>query len=120
MQIRFQIQVSSVERCWVTFIKNNNEIEVICTCQAVEMATPCEHHIDILDGKTENITSGNEDEVVTLMLWLDGSMLGRVYCAYKEAVERVDIDATRTRMTFARERLSRMVKSPPRRIIIQV
>lgn len=109
MQIKFIVYGESTEPDQVVFTKNNNEIDVTCTCQLVEGAPPCEHVIDMLDGLTDKIVSVNKDEVQLLKEWLPGTLLGKVYDVYKEAEADLTV---RSRFTHAKNRLSCQVKAP--------
>ena len=127
MQISFCVQDETAVRYEVTFTKDNDEINVTCTCQSADTHIPCEHHINILEQKVETLVSDNVDDVAKLEEWLEVSMLGLLYnkhkeadCAYLEALDRVhidgvrnaNVDAFRSRLEKAKSRLSRIVKAP--------
>lgn len=120
MQVKFLVQGSTDHTYRIIFTKRNNEVDITCNCQLVETATPCEHHISILDDETENIVCGNEEDVATIKEWLCGSMLGKLYDKYKDAdkqyLDALDakekVDTAKTQLYNAKNRLSCQVKVP--------
>ena len=72
-QATFKVRGSAPEPYELTFIKDGNSLTALCTCPAGEFGNICKHRINILDGKTESIASGNEDEVARIRSWLAGS-----------------------------------------------
>ena len=72
-QTTFKVKGSAAEPYELTFIKDGSSLTALCTCPAGEFSNICKHRINILDGKTAAITSGNEDEVTKVGEWLIGS-----------------------------------------------
>lgn len=72
-QTTFKVKGSAADPYELTFIKDGNSLTALCTCPAGEFGNVCKHRINILDGKTAAITSGNEDEVSRICEWLIGS-----------------------------------------------
>lgn len=75
-EIRFQVQGSAPEPYEVHFIKRSeNNISAYCTCPAGDNGQYCKHRFNILAGLTDNIVSGNENQVKIIKSWLPGSDL---------------------------------------------
>ena len=101
-QTTFKVKGSAAEPYELTFMKDGNSLTALCTCPAGQFGNICKHRINILDGKTAAITSGNEDEVPKICEWLAGS---DVEAALNElrAAERADGDLVAARRQLARE-----------------
>lgn len=109
-RIQFLVYGESAEPDQVVFTKNNNDIDVTCTCQLKEFALPCYHYIYILDGDMKRFASDNWNDIETVREWLRGSHLGQLYDTYKEACE--NLESATSRFSKAKIDLARMAKAP--------
>ena len=69
----FKVKGSAAEPYELTFIKDGDSLTALCTCPAGEFGNVCKHRTNILDGKTNGITSGNESQVAKIIEWLKGT-----------------------------------------------
>ena len=72
-EMTFKVKGSAAEPYELTFIKDGDSLTALCTCPAGEFGNVCKHRTNILDGKTNGITSGNESEVAKIAEWLKGT-----------------------------------------------
>jgi hypothetical protein len=73
--IKFLVKGSAIEPYEVTFIKDSDKLNCLCSCPAGENFSHCKHRINILNGNTIGIVSDNESEVETIQSWLKGTEL---------------------------------------------
>jgi len=97
----FKVRGSAAEPYELTFIKDGDSLTALCTCPAGEFGNICKHRMNILDGKTAGISSGNEDDVGKVRGWLAGS---DVEAALKElrAAEQSGDDLAAAKRKLAR------------------
>ena len=71
--INFLVQGSASEPYKVTFRKSGNNFTALCTCPAGKNNLYCKHRFNILEGNTNNIVSGNENDVSIVVKMLPGT-----------------------------------------------
>ncbi|MBN1497095.1 MAG: SWIM zinc finger family protein [Spirochaetes bacterium] len=101
--IKFHVQGSAQDPYIVTFTLDDNVLTAFCTCPAGENGTYCKHRVNILQGISKGIVSGNTDEVQTILSWLPGTPLESAINAYKTAEK--NYDKARKELTSAKHRL---------------
>ncbi len=70
----FMVQGSAIEPYRVVFSRLSAKvIAAYCTCPAGDMGIACKHRLNIINGKTKGIVSGNEDQVAEITTWMPGS-----------------------------------------------
>ncbi len=89
--IIFKVQGSSPEPYTTVFKRSGTNLTAHCSCPAGEIGQYCKHRINILDGSTDGIVSGNESDVQTIMSWLKGSDVERVLKQVREAEEKLEV-----------------------------
>jgi uncharacterized Zn finger protein len=72
-QLVFLVKGSSSDAYEVTFIKDGASLTALCTCPAGQFGNSCKHRVNILDGKSESISSDNADGVPVVAEWLVGT-----------------------------------------------
>lgn len=71
--ILFLVQGSGSEPYNVKFSKIDDRITATCSCPAGQYSGHCKHRIAILTNNSENIVSGNKDDVKKVSLWIKGT-----------------------------------------------
>ncbi len=72
----FLIKGSSPDPYEVTFKRREDQrLNAYCTCPASEFGMYCKHRIRILKGSTDNIISGNKNDVAVVVDWLKNTDL---------------------------------------------
>jgi uncharacterized Zn finger protein len=103
--ISFLVQGSSSRPYVVSFSRLLNSISCKCTCPAGLKGQACKHRLRILRGSSENIVSGNLNDVETVSSWLPGSEIERVLLE----VERLEHEASnlKSELTSAKKKLAK-------------
>lgn len=83
--IQFRVQGSAAEPYEVSFRKAGNNLSASCTCPAGEKGQYCKHRSRILEGSTEAIVSGNNEQVPTVVAWLPGTDIAAAMAAVAAA-----------------------------------
>lgn len=72
-EAHFLVSGSNIEPYRVSIVFRDGQISAICDCPAAGMGWHCKHRINILNGITQGIVSGNKDEVLIVQSWLPGT-----------------------------------------------
>lgn len=88
--ISFKVQGSAAEPYTTTFKREGSNLTAHCSCPAGEMGQYCKHRLNILEGITKGIVSGNEPEVATVVTWLRGTDVEQALQAVRDAEKRYD------------------------------
>jgi len=88
--LEFLVQGSETEPYKVRFSRDGNNLTARCTCRAGQVGTYCKHRLGMLEGKTDNIVSGNESEVAVVQSWLPGTDVEAALNELREAKQRVE------------------------------
>lgn len=110
MQIQFLVQGLTSEPYEVTFIKDDYNLYVTCTCPAGEVGNLCKHRVDILKGETQNIVSDNKADVETIKEWLSTSYLDFAFASYLAAEKAVT--EAKERFILAKKELTQTMTPP--------
>ncbi len=102
-EINFMVKGSADDPYEVTFLKNEDRLLVLCTCPAGENRRHCKHRVAIMNGSSENIVSGNADEISTVQAWMAGT---EVETALRELNQAMRGDDAKAR-TAAKQKLAR-------------
>lgn len=71
--ITFSVQGSGEEPYTVEFRKDGSNLSAYCTCPAGEVGQYCKHRFRILDGDSEGVVGGREQDVKMVATWLIGT-----------------------------------------------
>jgi uncharacterized Zn finger protein len=88
--ITFRVQGSASEPYVTTFKREGAKLKAHCSCPAGEVGQCCKHRLNIFQGATEGIVSGNETEVQVVVAWLKGSDVERALQQVREAESRLE------------------------------
>jgi uncharacterized Zn finger protein len=96
-ELQFLVQGSSPEPYRVTFTIVDKNLNAYCTCPAGQNGQYCKHRFGLLAGDTRKLVGPNEDEVRTLLQWLEGSDVEEAL----EAVHAAERDFLRAKKALA-------------------
>ncbi len=88
--IIFKVQGSASEPYTVLFKRSGTNFTAHCSCPAGKVGQYCKHRINILDGKSTGIVSGNESDIQTIMLWLKGTDVELALNQVREMEEKLE------------------------------
>lgn len=88
--IKFLVQGSSDDPYEVSFWKDGNRLSAFCTCSAGQNGQHCKHRMQIFDGITDGIVSGNGDQVPAVVSWLSGTEVAAAIDALNAAERELD------------------------------
>lgn len=105
----FMVQGSAIEPYKVVFSRlSATVIAVYCDCPAGGMGIACKHRLNIINGKTKGIVSGNEGQVAEIAAWLPGSDIERAIAEVVTADEL--LDHAKDRLFRAKRELARTMQ----------
>jgi uncharacterized protein (UPF0254 family) len=84
-KIMFKIQGSASEPYITAFSKHGNKIVARCSCPAGNVGQLCKHRLNILQGTTNGIVSGNTCEVMTVVSWVKSTDVENTLRQYQQA-----------------------------------
>ena len=91
-ELCFMVQGSAADPYQVRIVnRGKGNISAYCTCPAGEKKSHCKHRINILNGKTMGIVSGNESEVKKVLSWVPGSDLELAMKKVEEMEYQLDL-----------------------------
>lgn len=88
--LTFKVQGSEPEPYTTTFKRNGTNLTAHCTCRAGEVGQYCKHRLNIVQGITKGIVSGNEADVSTVVSWLSGTDVEKALQQVREAEKRFE------------------------------
>ena len=106
-RIQFLVQGSAAEPYEVTFVKIGKELAAFCTCQSGENKLSCQHRLDILEGNSNNIVSGNTDEVAKVQNWLRNTSIQQELRNVK--ISQARVKAANWELVEAKRRLAQVM-----------
>jgi uncharacterized Zn finger protein len=89
---------------FIVFRKINRNLSASCTCPAGENGQKCKHRINILNGITNGIVSGNEAEVLKVVSWLPETDVEGALKALMAAEERYEM--AKRELAMAKKKLT--------------
>jgi hypothetical protein len=105
-ELHFRVQGSGSEPYRVTFIRaSDTELLAYCSCPAGENGQYCKHRLNLLQGLTNGIVSGNDSDVALVQSWLSGTTLEGSIARMREleaSVERLKRELSSTKKEVAR------------------
>jgi hypothetical protein len=107
--ITFQVQGSAPEPYTTTFSREGNNLTALCTCRAGQVGQYCKHRLNILQGITKAIVSGNERDVQMVGALLKGSDVENVLLDLREAEKR--FDEAKKELDYHKKRLARSLRT---------
>lgn len=102
--ISFLVQGSSGERYQVEFSKDGAKLSAQCTCAAGARGLVCKHRINILDGVTDGIVSGNQSDIAKVIGWLAGTNVESALQSVADA--EADFERAKTVLADAKKALA--------------
>ncbi len=88
--IIFKVQGSAPEPYTTLFKRSGTKLTANCSCPAGENGQYCKHRLNILNGISDGIVSGNESDVRTVTLWLKGTDVEQVLKQVSEAEDKFE------------------------------
>jgi hypothetical protein len=83
--LKFVVKGSKGDEYVVTFEKKDQNVRVLCTCQAGQNRSNCKHRRALMDGDVTAVLSENVDEVREIKALLAGSDVEAAYARFREA-----------------------------------
>lgn len=71
--IKFKVQGSATEPYVTTFSRAGVKLAAHCSCPAGKVGQLCKHRLNILQGNSIGIVSGNACDVQTVLFWIKGT-----------------------------------------------
>jgi hypothetical protein len=101
----FLVQGSAVEPYKVTFRKSEDNLSAYCTCPAGENGQYCKHRFNILGGFSDDIVSGNGDDVAVVVSWLPGTDVENAMNDVMDAEEQ--FESAKLKLSAAKKQLAK-------------
>ncbi|MEO5363386.1 MAG: hypothetical protein H7838_07150 [Magnetococcus sp. DMHC-8] len=76
VEVRFQVSGQNKKVFDVVFMKDGTNMTANCSC-TTGVDGICQHRINILSGSTQEIISGNADDVKKVTSWIGGTDIGK-------------------------------------------
>ena len=107
-KLNFLVQGSAQEPYQVSFLKDQNNLNVYCTCPAGVLGQFCKHKFNILEGSTNAVVSDNVDDVEIVANWLAGSDVETALIALYEV--QFELSKLKKRLSLARKEVARVMR----------
>lgn len=108
-ELTFQVKGSSTEPYELTFIKDGDSLTALCSCPAGNYGNFCKHRIAILDGSDAAIVSDNQDQVATVISWLQGTDVAAALTEFR-AIE-ASKESSKSALMAAKRTLAKAMNS---------
>ena len=96
-QLSFLVKGSSPQPCQVRLTRKGLDVTAFCTCPAGENGQICKHRLAILRGLTENMISGNIEDVPKAAEMISGSKIEQ----FLNEVVHLECELTRIKSQLA-------------------
>ena len=108
-ELTFQVKGSSAEPYELTFIKDGDSLTALCSCPAGQYGNFCKHRIALLDGNSQAIVSDNQDQVPTVVSWLQGTDVAAALTEFR--VIEASKESSKNALMAAKRKLARAMNS---------
>ena len=108
-ELTFQVKGSSAEPYELTFIKDGDSLTALCTCPAGQYGNFCKHRVAILDGSSKAIVSDNQDQVTTVVSWLQGTDVAAALTEFR--VIEASSESSKSALMAAKRKLAKAMNS---------
>lgn len=108
-ELTFQVKGSSAEPYELTFIKDGDSLTALCSCPAGQYGNFCKHRIAILDGSSKAIVSDNQDQVTTVVSWLQGTDVAAALTEFR--VIEASSESSKSALMAAKRKLAKAMNS---------
>jgi uncharacterized Zn finger protein len=107
MEINFLVQGSAPEPYEVTFLNKEDDLLIFCTCPAGENGKHCKHRLALIEGDAGAIVSGNKDDLVTALAWLQDTAIQEACVEFRQAEQ--DVESAKKRFNAAKRKLANVM-----------
>lgn len=108
-ELTFLVKGSAKDPYEIIFIKDGDSLTAICNCPAGTYGNLCKHRVNILEGKSTAITSGNADQVSVVVEWMAGTDVAAAMDELRQVEQAKDAD--KDAVTEAKRKVARVMNT---------